>query len=186
MRYTVNGRTYDSLEAMPKDDRAVFERMRGLVDDPELLGGAELVDGESPMLGWTPPQAAPERAAGEGVGRRALELLSDVEIESARERMRAESAARSRMVGSRSPAASCSHCRWDWFVCVRTCDSGVSGSSSAPVSGSKPRFECTRKPSGERSSSISSDLLRASSSVEPITKARPRKKRMSSRARPAA
>ena len=90
MRYTVNGRTYDSLEAMPKDDRAVFERMRGLVDDPELLGGAELVDGESPMLGWTPPQAAPERAAGEGVGRRALELLSDVEIESARERMRAE------------------------------------------------------------------------------------------------
>lgn len=90
MRYTVNGRTYDSLEAMPKDDRAVFERMRGLVDDPDLLGGADLVDGESPMLGWQAPPARPARGAGDDVGQRALGLLSDVELEQARARMRAE------------------------------------------------------------------------------------------------
>lgn len=90
MRYTVNGRTYDSLEAMPKDDRAVFERMRGLVDDPDLLGGADLVDGESPMLGWKAPPARPERGAGDDVGQRARGLLSDAELEEARARMRAE------------------------------------------------------------------------------------------------
>ncbi len=90
MRYTVNGRTYDSLEAMPKDDRAVFERMRGLVDDPELLGGAELVDGESPMLGWQAPPARPARGEGDDVGARTLGLLTDAELDTARARMRAE------------------------------------------------------------------------------------------------
>ena len=42
------------------------------------------------MLGWQAPPARPARGAGDDVGQRALGLLSDVELEQARARMRAE------------------------------------------------------------------------------------------------